>query len=132
MIAIEVIRPIGTDRGKREVDFRAELAHGILQAKAKWVGTIPVYEEQVVAPIAIDVENLDGLDGARVRELGRLAQGFIGILPEPINTVFAQEHEINATIAIEIAEGQGIGSELAIVNGPAFWRTPIIASLAVL
>ena len=45
--------------------------------------------------------------------------------------VFAQQHQAGAAIAVEIAGGEGVGAELAVVYGPPFGRAPAVGALVV-
>src|SRR5438094_4689116 len=91
VIAIEIIRPIRTDWRHREMDFRAELPGGILQAKAKRIRAVPVDQQKVLTLITIDVQDLNGFDAPGVRDFLRLGQRTIGVLREQIESVVAQQ-----------------------------------------
>ena len=68
LIVVEVIGPIGADGRKREMHFGTEAAGSVLQPEAEGMKIIPIHEEEIVAAIALNIEDLDGFDGADVRD----------------------------------------------------------------
>jgi hypothetical protein len=117
--------------GGSEINFRAKFAVGILQPEPKRAGAVPIHQQQIVAPVAVDVQDLHRLDRAGEGNLLRLAQRMVGQLRQEINIVLAQQNQIRPFVAIEVAGGQGVGRQLAVVNRPAFRRAPVVAAQVV-
>ena len=115
------------------MNFRPQLAGGILQPKPEWVWLGPIGQQQVLALISVDIEDLHRFDGAGVWNLFRLGQRVVDGLGQKIKVVvFSQKQQIGAAIAIEIAGGQHVGRELSVFNGPALGGTPAIGALIIL
>ena len=131
MIALQIVRQIGADGGQGKINLRAKFAVGVLQAEPERIRTFPVDQQQVIAPIAVDVQNLDGLDRAGEGYFERLAEGMVGLLGQEIKVVLAQQDQIGQLASREIAGGQRIGRQLAVADRPTFWRAPIVAALVV-
>ena len=115
-VAVEVVSPEGADLREGEVQFRAELAGGVLKAEADGVLVLPVDEQQVVAPVAVHVEDLDGLDAAGEGHLLRLGERVVGLLEEHPDVRLGKDDEVGELVPIEIAGDEGVLRELRVIK----------------
>ena len=111
------------------MDFRAKLAGLVLEAKTKRIRTVPIHQQQILAPIAIDVQNLDRLDRAGVRDFFRLGERVIRGLNEQVNIVFPQQQKIGPPVAVQIAGSQSVGVEQTVIHRPSLWTAPAVGAL---
>ena len=63
----EIVRPIRADGREGEIIFRSKLAVDALKTKTERIFVLPIDEQQIAAAIAIDIDDLDGFDGAGER-----------------------------------------------------------------
>jgi len=80
-----------------------KLSIGKLQAEAKWIWTIPIYQQQIVPAVAINIQNLHCFDSAGNWYLFWFAKQMVGALRKKINVVLRQQHQVGAAIPVEIA-----------------------------
>ena len=64
--------------------LRSKLADGVLQAEPERVRAVPIHEQQIVFPIAVDVQHLGGLHRPRIGNFLRFAECPISTLGEYI------------------------------------------------
>src|SRR5207247_7558871 len=73
VVAVKVVRPERANRRQCKMNLRTQLAGLVLQAETKRVWTVPVHQQQILPPIAVDVQDLDGPDGAGIGYFVRLS-----------------------------------------------------------
>ena len=132
LVRLQIVGDVGADAREREIIFRAEIAVGILQTEAERRGTVPVHEQQIVAPITVHVEDLHGFDAAGEGNFLRFAQLVVSVLREEINEIFREQQQVGAAIAVEVAGDERVGREQAVVNRPALRRAPTVRALVIL
>ena len=111
------------------MNLRTELAGLVLQAETERVWTVPVHEQQILPPIAVDVQDLDGADGAGIGNFLRLSERMVCGLGEEVNGVFGQQQQVRSTVAVQITGGKPVRVEQAVVQRPAFRRAPAVGAL---
>ena len=114
------------------MDFRSKQTGVVLEAKAEGIRAVPIDEQEIVATVAVDVEHLHRFQRAAERNLLRLGQGVITVLRNPVDGVLRQQDQPGALGAGEVAGGQGVGGELAILDLETLGRTPAVGALIVL
>ncbi len=70
-----------------------QLTRCVLETETERVRMIPVHEEQVIATVAIHVEDLNGLDRAGVGKLLRLGQASVGLLQEHVDVLLGEQQD---------------------------------------
>ena len=77
-IALQIVRAIGADGLGLEINFRAELAGGLLEAEPERRRAVPIHQQQILPSVAVHVRDLHGLGRAGIGDFLRLAKGASG------------------------------------------------------
>ena len=104
--------------------LRPELTSSCLETHSDRIGGFPVEEDEILSAVAIDVEDVDGLHATGQRQFLWFGQGVVGRLRQDRNEIFAQHGDIRFAVAVEISDGQAVGSELCLVQLPLPWGAP--------
>ena len=128
-VAVEVLGRVGADGREGKVRLRAELSLRVLEPKAERVGMIPVHQQEVLAPVAVDVVHLHGLDGARVGNLDGVGEGVVGALAEEVDVLLGEQKEVGQPVSVEVAGREGIGVEEPVAKVHAARERPGIGAL---
>ena len=104
---------------------------GLLQAKPERIAVLPVDQQQIAEPVAVDIDHLDGFYGAGERNLLRFTQSMVGILRKEVDIVLGQQKQISPAIAVQVSRAERIGRELPIVNRPALRGAPPVGALVI-
>ena len=132
LFASRLSAQIRADRRQREVNLRAELPPARFAAgNGTGVGLSQFTSSRSLRPSPSMSRTCTGLDAAGERNLLRLAQRVVFLLCEEINAILAQQNQVGAAIAVQVARDKRIGGKLAVLDGPAFGRAPAVCALVV-
>ncbi len=121
---IEPIGAIRTNGGGGKEQLRPKLAVRLLEPQPERIPIIPVYQEHIVVALPVGVDHLDGASGTREWHLHRFSHRAIRLLAQNIEVRFGEQQQVLAAVSVKISRRQGVRSELAVIQRPAFWWTP--------
>ena len=130
--AFEIVRAIRADGVRLEIDFRAELAGGVLQPEAERRRGFPIHKQQVFPPVAIHVHDLHGLGRAGIRDFLRFAKRMVGLLRQKMQrAVVAEQNDVGQAVAVQIAGDERVGIHAPVLDVPALRLAPAVCALVV-